>query len=192
MIASVVKLCKHCTTNSNLRLFDSGAYTQQAAQSYQQNVTHPMLLQGKRHPAEGLLSPRDEVVTVQRSQNRRGADRVTPGPEQPSRADQHGRTDQHTGGEQSQSGRGGRGRGKAARGGRASRADDVDQDSRAEQGRATSQAARANSQTARATNQPGRASDAAKPPSSKVALKLFTADRQVRLLSPLHLLVATV
>lgn len=126
----------------------------------------------------------------QRSQNRRGADRITPGPEQPSRADHY------SGGEQT--GRGGRGRGKAARGGRAARADDADLDSRAEQSRTTTQAPRASSQAARAssqatraasqparaTTQPARANDAAKPPSSKVALRLFTADRQVRLPSP--------
>ncbi|KAL3136862.1 kinesin-like protein, variant 2 [Trebouxia sp. C0009 RCD-2024] len=144
----------------------------------------PVLPEGKRHPAEGLLSPREEVVPRQRSQNRRGADRITPGPEQPSRADHY------SGGEQT--GRGGRGRGKAARGGRAARADDADLDSRAEQSRTTTQAPRASSQAARAssqatraasqparaTTQPARANDAAKPPSSKVALRLFTADRQ--------------
>ncbi|KAL3158040.1 kinesin-like protein [Trebouxia sp. C0010 RCD-2024] len=144
----------------------------------------PVLPEGKRHPAEGLLSPREEVMPIQRSQNHRGADRITPGPEQPSRADQY------CGGEQG--GRGSRGRGKAARGGRAARADDADLDSRAEQSRTTTQAVRATSQTARATSQatraaaqparattqPARANDAAKPPSSKVAMRLFTADRQ--------------
>ena len=115
------------------------------------------MLQGKRHPAEGLLSPRDESGPPQRSHNRRGADRVTPGPEQPSR------TDQYSGAEQG--GRGGRGRGKATRGGRAARADDADLDSRADQ--------------ARATGQSGKINDASKAPSGKIAWRLFSADRQV-------------
>lgn len=129
-------------------------------------MTHPLLSQGKRHPAEGLLSPRDEASPVQRSQNRRGADRVTPGPEYPSHADQY------SGGEQSGQGRG---RGKAARGGRAARADDADMDSRADQGRATSQSS--------------RVLDLAKSPSSKVAWRLFTAGRQVQMLLPYMLVL---
>ena len=59
-------------------------------------------MQGRRHPAEALLSPRDEDREEggQRRYGRRGADHVTPGPEQASR--------------------GGRGRGRA-RGGRSDR-----------------------------------------------------------------------
>ena len=131
--------------------------------AYQQHVTHSLVLQGKRHPAVGLLSPRDDAAPSQRSHNRRGADRVTPGPEHPSRADQGGE----------QGARGGRGRGKATRGGRGGRADDAESDSRADAGRAASQS--------------GGVSDPAKPPSSKSAWRLFSADRKVCMLSFLHL-----
>lgn len=115
-------------------------------------------LQGKRHPAEGLLSPRDEAAPAQRSQNRRGADHVTPGPDQPSRADQYPRGEQAA--------RGGRGRGKAARGGRTARTDGGASESRGEQGRA-------------AGSQSARGNEAAKTPSGKTAWRLFTAERKV-------------
>ena len=118
----------------------------------------PIAVQGKRHPAEGLLSPRDEATPAQRSQNRRGADHVTPGPDQPSRVDQYPR---------GEAPRGGRGRGKAARGGRTARTDAGASESRGEQGRA-------------AGSQSGRGNEAAKPPSGKTAWKLFTAERKVQ------------
>lgn len=72
-------------------------------------------LQGKRHPAEALLSPRDEdrEEAGQRRYGRRGADHVTPGPDGPTR--------------------GGRGRGRA-RGGRADRRDSSYSDNRGDSG----------------------------------------------------------
>lgn len=72
-------------------------------------------LQGKRHPAEALLSPRDEdrEEAGQRRYGRRGADHVTPGPDSATR--------------------GGRGRGRA-RGGRADRRDSSYSDNRGDSG----------------------------------------------------------
>ena len=63
---------------------------------------HQLCLQGKRHPAEGLLSPRDEEDVSQRRPARRGSDHVTPGPDSAAR--------------------GGRGRGRG-QGGRAARSE---------------------------------------------------------------------
>ena len=114
-------------------------------------IQEACVLQGRRHPAEGLLSPREEAGPVQR----RGAAHVTPGPEQPSRAENYPRGEQAS--------RGGRGRGKASRGGRSARPDNAGLDSRASQGTA-------------AGAPPGRGADLPKP---KRAWKLFSAERKV-------------
>ena len=108
-------------------------------------------MQGRRHPAEALLSPRDEEREEggQRRYGRRGADHVTPGPEQASR--------------------GGRGRGRA-RGGRTDRREasytDTRGDHRGDQGQG-------------AATQSSRGTKPSKPSAKDVAWNLFTAGAKV-------------
>ena len=112
-------------------------------------------LQGKRHPAEALLSPRDEEESGQRRYGRRGSEYVTPGPEAGSR--------------------GGRGRGRA-RGGRTARSDAPFPDFpvRGDQGLGAAQQL----QPARGATQSGKGAEPVK--AGKLAWKLFTADNKVR------------
>ena len=108
-------------------------------------------MQGRRHPAEALLSPRDEEREEggQRRYGRRGADHVTPGPEQASR--------------------GGRGRGRA-RGGRSDRREasysDTRGDHRGDQGQGTA-------------TQSSRGTKPSKPSARDVAWNLFSAGAKV-------------
>ena len=110
-----------------------------------------LVLQGRRHPAEALLSPRDEDREEggQRRYGRRGADHVTPGPEQASR--------------------GGRGRGRA-RGGRSDRREasysDTRGDHRGDQGQG-------------AAMQSSRGTKPSKPSAKDVAWNLFSAGAKV-------------
>ncbi len=108
-------------------------------------------MQGRRHPAEALLSPRDEdrEEPGQRRYGRRGADHVTPGPEQASR--------------------GGRGRGRA-RGGRSDRREasysDTRGDYRGDQGQG-------------AATQSSRGTKSSKSSAKDVAWNLFSAEAKV-------------
>lgn len=113
----------------------------------------PVMPEGKRHPAEALLSPRDEEESGQRRYGRRGSEYVTPGPEAGSR--------------------GGRGRGRA-RGGRTARSDAPFPDFpvRGDQGLGAAQQL----QPARGATQSGKGAEPVK--AGKLAWKLFTADNK--------------
>ncbi len=112
-------------------------------------------MQGRRHPAEALLSPRDEDREEggQRRYGRRGADHVTPGPEQASR--------------------GGRGRGRA-RGGRSDRREASYSDTRGDH-----RGDHRGDQGQGAATQSSRGTKPSKPSAKDVAWNLFSAGAKV-------------